>query len=96
MSSCSPETNLLTRNASRDHIQFASGPFLAASEHGTDDDADDDPDDADNRTIKRWIVGLEDLEAAGYIRPTGMRGECFVVTREGYAAADRPKGKENG
>ena len=50
------------------------------------------PDDADNRTIQRWIGGLEDLEAAGYIRPTGTSGECFEVTREGYAAADRLKG----
>lgn len=50
------------------------------------------PDDADNRTIQRWIGGLEDLEAAGYIRPTGTSGECFEVTREGYAAADRPSG----
>ena len=31
VSSCSPETNLLPRNASRYHIQLASGPFLAAS-----------------------------------------------------------------
>ena len=52
------------------------------------------PDDADNRTIQRWIGGLEDLEAVGYIRPTGTSGECFEVTREGYAAADKPKGKE--
>ena len=47
------------------------------------------PDDADNRTIQRWIGGLEDLEAVDYIRPTGTSGECFEVTREGYAAADR-------
>ena len=53
------------------------------------------PDDADNRTIQRWIGGLEDLEAAGCIRPTGTSGECFEVTREGFAAADRLKGKEN-
>ena len=50
------------------------------------------PDDADNRTVQRWIGGLEDLEAAGYIRPTGTSGECFEVTREGYAAADRLSG----
>ena len=53
------------------------------------------PNDADNRTIQRWIGGLKDLEAAGYIRPTGTSSECFEVTREGYAAADRLKGKEN-
>ena len=53
------------------------------------------PDDADNRTIQRWIGGLGDLEAEGYIRPTGTSGECFEVTREGYAVADRLMGEEN-
>ena len=46
------------------------------------------PDDADNRTAQRWIGGLEDLDAEGYIRPTGTSGDCFEVTREGYAAVD--------
>lgn len=46
------------------------------------------PSDADARTVAFWIGGLEDLEACGYIRGTGSRGEMFEVTREGYKAAD--------
>jgi hypothetical protein len=44
--------------------------------------------DQDQRTVSRWVGGLEDLQRRRYIRDLGHKREIFEVTREGYEAAD--------
>ncbi len=44
--------------------------------------------DKNDRTIAMWVAGLEDLQRLRYIRGEGTSGTSFVVTREGYQAAD--------
>lgn len=48
------------------------------------------PDDADAETVALWEGGLEDLRGAGYIGQTDTQGDCFAVTREGFAALRAP------
>lgn len=48
------------------------------------------PDDADAETVALWDGGLDDLRMAGYIRQTDTEGDCFEVTREGFAALRAP------
>ncbi len=44
------------------------------------------PKDATAETVAAWVGGLGDLKRAGQVRQTDLDGECFAVTKEGFAA----------
>jgi hypothetical protein len=46
--------------------------------------------DMSARTIALWEGAIEELEKRGYVKATSDAREVFEVTRDGYAAADRP------
>ena len=44
------------------------------------------PKDADAETVAAWVGGFKDLQRAGHVQQNDIDGDCFTVTREGFAA----------
>jgi hypothetical protein len=82
-----PEAKALLVEASQDK----NGIIISSrtmSGHHIETNGKDFVRGADRRSAAVWEGALEDLLRLGMVRPRGVKGEVFELTREGYKAAD--------